>query len=154
MSIDVQPVDQPQTPERRQHRRRYLMSRPDHFTVSYRINPWMEPAKPTNTARAVEQWQRLYDAYVALGHEVHLTDARPENPAEQVAGFLVVVDDPDTVLADVPGDSRLLAEEKILAVPGRGFGMPNYIRLAFCVDERVIAGSAEGFKRAMAAARK
>ena len=49
---------------------------------------------------------------------------------------------------------RLLVEEKILAVPGRGFGMPGYIRLAFCVDERVIAGSAEGFKRAMAAARK
>jgi aspartate aminotransferase len=49
---------------------------------------------------------------------------------------------------------RLLAEQQILAVPGRGFGMPGYIRLAFCVDERVIAGSAEGFKRAMAAARK
>ncbi len=47
---------------------------------------------------------------------------------------------------------RLLQEQKILAVPGRGFGMPGYIRLAFCVDERVIAGSAEGFKRAMAKA--
>ncbi len=43
----------------------------------------------------------------------------------------------------------LLQEEKILAVPGRGFGAPGYIRLAFCVDDKVIAGAAEGFKRAM-----
>ncbi len=47
---------------------------------------------------------------------------------------------------------RLLQEEKILAVPGRGFGMPGYIRLAFCVDEKVIAKAADGFKKAMAAA--
>lgn len=49
---------------------------------------------------------------------------------------------------------KLLAEQKILAVPGRGFGMPGYIRLAFCVDEKVIAASAEGFKKAMELARK
>ena len=49
---------------------------------------------------------------------------------------------------------RLLAEQKILAVPGRGFGLPGYIRLSFCVDEKVIAGSAPGFKQAMALAKK
>ena len=49
---------------------------------------------------------------------------------------------------------RLLQEQKILAVPGRGFGMPGYIRLAFCVDEKVIAGSVEGFKKAMALAKQ
>lgn len=49
---------------------------------------------------------------------------------------------------------KLLAEQKILAVPGRGFGMPGYIRLAFCVDEKVIAASAEGFKKAMELAKK
>ena len=32
---------------------RYLMCRPEHFTVSYTINPWMEPANPTDTAVAV-----------------------------------------------------------------------------------------------------
>ena len=48
----------------------------------------------------------------------------------------------------------LLQEEKILAVPGRGFGAPGYIRLAFCIDEKVIAASAEAFKRAMAKAGK
>ncbi|WP_298740576.1 dimethylargininase [uncultured Microbacterium sp.] len=61
-------------------RRRYLMCRPEHFTVSYRINPWMEPAKPTDTAKAVAQWQTLHDTYLALGHEVELIDAVPGLP--------------------------------------------------------------------------
>ena len=42
-----------------------------------------------------------------------------------------------------------MMDEKILAVPGRGFGCPGYFRLAFCVSETVIERSAEGFKRAM-----
>jgi aspartate aminotransferase len=46
-----------------------------------------------------------------------------------------------------------LLEEKILTVPGVGFGTPGYFRIAFCVPEEVIARSAEGFKRAMAKAR-
>jgi len=50
------------------------MCKPEHFTVSYTINPWMEPAKPTDTARAVAQWQTLYDTYLELGHEVELID--------------------------------------------------------------------------------
>ena len=48
----------------------------------------------------------------------------------------------------------LLQEEKILAVPGRGFGAPGHIRLAFCINEDVIARSADAFKRAMAKAGK
>ncbi|MEI2269360.1 N-dimethylarginine dimethylaminohydrolase [Microbacterium sp. No. 7] len=62
-----------------QHRR-YLMCRPEHFTVSYSINPWMEPSRPTDTAKAVRQWQALHDAYVALGHEVELIDPVPGLP--------------------------------------------------------------------------
>ena len=38
-----------------QQHRRYLMCRPEHFTVSYTINPWMEPANPTDTALAVRR---------------------------------------------------------------------------------------------------
>lgn len=68
------------TATRRQHHRRYLMCRPEHFTVSYRINPWMEPARPTDTALALRQWQVLYDTYLALGHEVELIDPVPGLP--------------------------------------------------------------------------
>lgn len=62
------------TTERVQQHRRYLMCKPSHFTVSYSINPWMEPSRPTDTDLAVRQWQALYDTYVSLGHEIELID--------------------------------------------------------------------------------
>ncbi|WP_344780999.1 dimethylargininase [Microbacterium kribbense] len=62
------------TSDRIQQHRRYLMCRPGYFTVSYEINPWMHQAVPTDTAKAVQQWQTLYDTYLALGHEVELID--------------------------------------------------------------------------------
>jgi len=43
-----------------------------------------------------------------------------------------------------------LQEERILAVPGSGFGSPGYFRLTFCVGEEVIRRSAEGFAKAIA----
>lgn len=60
--------------ERTPNPRTYLMCRPEHFTVSYRINPWMEPANPTDTARAVAQWQTLYETYLSLGHTIELIE--------------------------------------------------------------------------------
>ena len=41
---------------------------------------------------------------------------------------------------------RELQSKNILAVPGRGFGMPGFFRIAYCVDEKVIRGSLRGFK--------
>ncbi len=49
---------------------------------------------------------------------------------------------------DVAFVNRLL-QERILAVPGSGFGGPGHFRLAFCVPEAVIERSAEGFRRAL-----
>ncbi|AVG23221.1 N-Dimethylarginine dimethylaminohydrolase [Pontimonas salivibrio] len=51
-----------------------LMCRPDHFTVSYRINPWMFPENPTDQSLAARQWQTLYDTYIRLGFDVQLID--------------------------------------------------------------------------------
>jgi len=62
------------------HHRRYLMCRPEHFTVNYKINPWMEPTTPTDTAKAVAQWQKLYDTYLELGHEVELIEPLADYP--------------------------------------------------------------------------
>ncbi|WP_150307263.1 dimethylargininase [Planctomonas psychrotolerans] len=62
------------TEERVATPRTVLMCRPEHFTVSYRINPWMQPQLPTDTALAVRQWQTLHDTYVGLGFDVHLID--------------------------------------------------------------------------------
>jgi N-dimethylarginine dimethylaminohydrolase len=54
--------------------RTVLMCRPDHFTVSYRINPWMHPEAPTDTSLAVRQWETLYQTYLDLGFDVRLID--------------------------------------------------------------------------------
>ncbi len=61
-------------PERIAQHKTVLMCRPEHFTVSYAINPWMDPTKPTSTDVALAQWQSLHDAYVALGYDVELID--------------------------------------------------------------------------------
>ena len=55
---------------------------------------------------------------------------------------------PKSPIADDVRFCAILQEEKILAVPGRGFGRPGHIRLAFCVPDAVIENSAEAFKRA------
>lgn len=62
------------TTDRIANRRRYLMCRPDRFTVSYRINPWMNPDDPTDTSLAVSQWEQLHQAYLDLGHTIDLID--------------------------------------------------------------------------------
>ncbi|MCC4909286.1 dimethylargininase [Microbacterium sp. cx-59] len=100
-----------QTPVRVAQHRTYLMCRPEHFVVSYSINPWMEPAKPTNTGRAIEQWQTLFDAYIALGHEIHLIDPVPGLPDMVYTangGFLVdgVAYGPKFRFAERSGEER------------------------------------------------
>ena len=64
----------PATPARTAIKRTVLMCRPDFFTVVYRINPWMDPQLPTDTALAVRQWEVLYQTYLDLGFDVHLID--------------------------------------------------------------------------------
>jgi aspartate aminotransferase len=56
---------------------------------------------------------------------------------------------PKSPIADDVEFVSRLKDQKILAVPGRGFGAPGYFRLAFCVDDSVIERSAEGFRKAM-----
>ncbi|ANY07251.1 dimethylargininase [Pseudonocardia sp. HH130630-07] len=57
-----------------------LMCRPTHFTVSYRINPWMRPEQHTDTPLAVRQWQDLHAVYRELGFDVRLVDPLPGSP--------------------------------------------------------------------------
>jgi len=54
--------------------RHYLMCRPEHFAVTYAINPWMDPAAGADRDRAVAQWEALRAAYLGLGHQVSLID--------------------------------------------------------------------------------
>jgi N-dimethylarginine dimethylaminohydrolase len=92
MSNSAPAAEATSAPTRTAHRRRYLMCRPEHFTVSYTINPWMVPANPTDTDVALRQWQELYDTYVALGHEIELIDpveGLPDMVYTANGGFLI-----------------------------------------------------------------
>ncbi|WP_245623208.1 dimethylargininase [Spirillospora albida] len=55
-------------------KRHYLMCRPEHFAVTYSINPWMDPSAGADRDEAVRQWEALRSAYAGLGHEVSLID--------------------------------------------------------------------------------
>ncbi len=70
-------LEEPMTsaaPVRTPVKKTVLMCKPEYFTVVYRINPYMDPALPTDTSLAVQQWQALYDTYVGLGIDVELID--------------------------------------------------------------------------------
>ena len=60
--------------------RHYLMCRPTYFTVDYSINPWMDPAKPTDTDNAIAQWEQLHALFLELGHTVDLIEPVPGLP--------------------------------------------------------------------------
>lgn len=60
--------------------RHYLMCPPTHYTVRYRINPWMDPDQPTDADVAMEQWENLRATYLELGHTVDLIEPLPDYP--------------------------------------------------------------------------
>ena len=55
---------------------------------------------------------------------------------------------PKSPLEDDVAFVRELQQLKVLTVPGRGFGTPEYFRIAYCVDDRVLEGSLAGFREA------
>ena len=46
-----------------------LMCAPEHFEVSYKINPWMDPSdrvKAVDRDEAVRQWTKLHHTIIRL----------------------------------------------------------------------------------------
>jgi N-dimethylarginine dimethylaminohydrolase len=76
------PVEAPaeSTAVRQSTPRTFLMCPPEHFTVAYAINAWMDTSMPVDTPLAVRQWTTLLDTYVQLGHVVHVLDPEPGLP--------------------------------------------------------------------------
>ena len=56
------------------------MCPPEYFDVRYAINPWMDRARPVDTARALRQWEILRRTYLDLGHTVDVIPALPGLP--------------------------------------------------------------------------
>jgi aspartate aminotransferase len=54
-----------------------------------------------------------------------------------------------TPIADDVAFVKALQEERILTVPGSGFGCPGYIRIAYCVDDATIKNAIAGFGRVL-----
>lgn len=56
------------------------MCPPEHYTVEYAINPWMDPAAAIDPGLAMRQWTGLVETYERLGHRVHRIEPRPGLP--------------------------------------------------------------------------
>ena len=90
----------------------------------------------------VKQYQRkrdyLYKELTRIGYDVVKPQGAfyffPKSPLEDEVEFV-----------------RKLAENKVLVVPGRGFGLPGYFRISYCFPDSVIEGSILGFEQAFRA---
>jgi N-dimethylarginine dimethylaminohydrolase len=66
--------------------RQFFMCPPDHFRVDYAINAWTDPGAEIDSARALEQWERLYAAYISAGARVGIIEPEPNVPELVFAG--------------------------------------------------------------------
>ncbi|MEW9531597.1 dimethylargininase [Microbispora sp. NPDC049125] len=136
--------------------RHFLMCRPEFFTVSYSINPWMDPAKGADNATALLQWESLREAYESLGHTVSLID-----PIEGLPDMVFAANGALVVDGRVYG-ARFAHQERAAEGPaylewfaGRGYetleasftneGEGDYLTL----DDMILAGT--GFRTDVAA---
>ena len=83
---------------------RLLMCRPEHFAVSYTINPWMEPDAwardaSIHSAAAHREWTALYRKFQELGAAIDLVPAAPGVPDLVFTANAAVVLDRNVLLA-------------------------------------------------------
>ncbi len=97
-------------------------------------------ARVLGAAVDVSSYRRRRDLMAAV-----LDDAGYQFTLPEGAFYLF----PKSPVADDVRFTRLLKEERILVSPGRAFGVPGCFRISYAVPEAVIAGSREGFRRAL-----
>ncbi|MRR36062.1 pyridoxal phosphate-dependent aminotransferase, partial [bacterium] len=81
----------------------------------------------------ISLYKKRRDLFMKNLDDAGLSYAPPEG------AFYLFVKSP---LEDEVAFCKQLLEERILAVPGRGFGKPGYVRFAYCVSEESIRGCA------------
>lgn len=59
----------------RRRTRRFVLADPEHVSVDYAINPWMDPTSPFDPERARAQWRHLHSTLISLGHQVDVLPA-------------------------------------------------------------------------------
>ncbi|MFF9061851.1 dimethylargininase [Streptomyces sp. NPDC014882] len=100
--------------------RRYLMCRPTHFDVTYSINPWMDPDRPTSAETGLAQWKQLFETFVGLGHDVRLIEPVPGLPDMVFAANGAVVVDGKVLVARFRHPQRRDESAAYLEWFGRG----------------------------------
>ncbi len=82
----------------------------------------------------------LYDGLTAMGYETVRPQGAfymfPRSPIEDDAAFV-----------------EELKKHLVLVVPGRGFGLGGHFRISYCVEDRTLEGSMEGFHAAIESVR-
>jgi N-dimethylarginine dimethylaminohydrolase len=83
---------------------RFLICRPQHFAVTYSINPWMDPRAWADSgealhATAARQWEGLHRTLLASGAAVEAIEPRPALPDLVFTANAAVVLDRKAVLA-------------------------------------------------------
>jgi N-dimethylarginine dimethylaminohydrolase len=83
---------------------RFLMCAPEHYEVSYAINPWMDPAHWSQNGRALakaarQEWVALRRALIGLGATVDLVPPVPGQPDLVFTANSAVVLDGKALLA-------------------------------------------------------
>jgi len=96
----------------------------------------------------------LCDARLYRENRALLCDALVEYGYDLVKPQGALYAFPRTPIDDDPAFVDVLLQHHILTVPGRGFGRPGYMRIAFCVERKVIERALPGFKAAMAQVRR
>jgi N-dimethylarginine dimethylaminohydrolase len=87
-----------------QPKARFLMCAPEHFAVTYAINPWMDPKRWARddrkfAAASRKEWDRLHRAMQDLGAEIDLVPAVPGLPDLVFTANAAVVLDGKALLA-------------------------------------------------------
>jgi aspartate aminotransferase len=91
-----------------------------------------------NVTVSIEDYQKkrdfLYQNLVDIGYQC----VKPQG-----AFYLF----PKSLIPDDVAFVRALQEEMVLAVPGVGFGGAGHFRISYCIDDRTLSGSLEGFRK-------
>ncbi|MFG2043641.1 dimethylargininase [Dactylosporangium sp. NPDC048998] len=76
-----EPASAPEDSVRRKPtRRRYVMVRPTYFDVDQSTNPLTDTRDETCRARVIDQWERLRELHLGLGHQVAEIEPQPGLP--------------------------------------------------------------------------
>jgi N-dimethylarginine dimethylaminohydrolase len=114
---------------------RFLMCRPEHFAVSYTINPWMDPqswARDTRArAAAGREWAKLHRKLGELGAMIELVPAATGLPDLVFTANAAVVLDGKALLARFRHSERQGEEPHFAAAFRRlqGRGLINSVRM-------------------------